>query len=46
MLYLKGCLWAAWFWTEGLDPGEYRPLTQEEIERLKEHAGKQKSSDI
>ena len=31
---------------EGLDPGEYRPLTQEEIERLKEHAGKQKSSDI
>ena len=31
---------------ENLEPGAYRPLTQEEIKRLKEHAGKQKSSDI
>ena len=46
VLYLKRLSMGSLVLDEGLDPGEYRPLTQEEIERLKEHAGKQKSSDI
>ena len=46
VLYLKRLSMGSLVLDEGLDPGEYRPMTQEEIERLKEHAGKQKSSDI
>ena len=46
VLYLKRLSMGSLVLDKGLDPREYRPLTQEEIERLKEHAGKQKSSDI
>ena len=46
VLYLKRLSMGSLMLDENLAPGEYRPLTEEEIERLKEHAGKQKSSNI
>ena len=46
VLYLKRLSMGTLELDENLEPGAYRPLTQEEIKRLKEHAGKQKSSDI
>ena len=46
VLYLKRLSMGTLELDENLEPGVYRPLTQEEIKRLKEHAGKQKSSDI
>ncbi len=46
VLYLKRLSMGSLTLDETLDPGEYRPLTKEEIERLKDHAGKQESSNI
>ena len=46
VLYLKRLSMGSLQLDESLEPGAYRPLTQEEIGRLKEHAGKEKSSDI
>lgn len=46
VLYLKRLSMGSLTLDENLAPGEYRPLTKEEIERLKDHAGKQKSSNI
>lgn len=46
VLYLKRLSMGSLTLDETLAPGEYRPLTKEEIERLKDHAGKQESSNI
>ena len=46
VLYLKRLSMGSLTLDETLVPGEYRPLTKEEIERLKDHAGKQESSNI
>ena len=46
VLYLKRLSMGSLTLDETLAPGEYRPLTKEEIKRLKEHAGKQESSNI
>lgn len=46
VLYLKRLSMGRLTLDETLAPGEYRPLTKEEIERLKDHAGKQESSNI
>lgn len=46
VLYLKRLSMGSLTLDENLAPGEYRPLTKEEIERLKDHAGKQKSSNL
>lgn len=46
VLYLKRLSMGSLTLDETLDPGEYRPLTKEEIKRLKDHAGKQESSNI
>ena len=40
VLYLKRISMGTLELDENLEPGAYRPLTREEIERLKEHAGK------
>ena len=46
VLYLKRLSMGSLTLDETLAPVEYRPLTKEEIERLKDHAGKQESSNI
>ena len=46
VLYLKRLSMGSLTLDETLAPGEYRPLTKEEIKRLKDHAGKQESSNI
>ena len=46
VLYLKRLSMGSLTLDETLAPGEYRPLTKEQIERLKDHAGKQESSNI
>ena len=46
VLYLKRLSMGSLTLDETLAPGEYRPLTKEEIERLKDHAGIQESSNI
>lgn len=46
VLYLKRMSMGSLVLDESLRTGEYRPLTQEEIERLKKYAGKCKSGDI
>ena len=40
VLYLKRLSMGPLDLDENLAPGEYRTLTEEEIKRLKEHAGK------